>query len=175
MLELKNISKRFPDFCLKDLSFEVDQGDYFILLGESGAGKSMVLETIAGLVTAETNRTRVVSKVMVRTNCPMFVNPVMVTGIATEGVPGMALVTHAAVVTGASAANSADDQNKIRQTRKNEILFKSLWFNCIQRIHIKKGEYSRTPLYLLPIYLLTTSLMMPVTTLVLLLSLMAAV
>jgi len=28
----------------------VNDGDYFILLGESGAGKSMVLETIAGLV-----------------------------------------------------------------------------------------------------------------------------
>jgi molybdate transport system ATP-binding protein len=50
MLELKSISKRFADFCLEDVSFTVDQGDYFILLGESGAGKSMVLETIAGLV-----------------------------------------------------------------------------------------------------------------------------
>jgi molybdopterin-binding protein len=50
MLELRNISKQFPDFCLKDVSFSVEQGDYFILLGESGAGKSMVLETIAGLV-----------------------------------------------------------------------------------------------------------------------------
>ncbi len=53
MLELKNISKRFPDFCLKDVSFSVNQGDYFILLGESGAGKSMLLETIAGLVQSD--------------------------------------------------------------------------------------------------------------------------
>ncbi len=53
MLELKNISKRFPDFSLKDVSFSVEQGDYFILLGESGAGKSMLLETIAGLVQPE--------------------------------------------------------------------------------------------------------------------------
>jgi molybdate transport system ATP-binding protein len=50
MLELRNISKRFVDFWMKDVSFSVEQGDYFILLGESGAGKSMVLETIAGLV-----------------------------------------------------------------------------------------------------------------------------
>jgi molybdopterin-binding protein len=54
MLELRNISKRFPDFCLKDVSFSVEKGDYFILLGESGAGKSMVLETIAGLVHPDT-------------------------------------------------------------------------------------------------------------------------
>ena len=53
MLELKNISKRFPDFCLKEVSFTVEQGDYFILLGESGAGKSILLETIAGLVHTE--------------------------------------------------------------------------------------------------------------------------
>ncbi len=49
-LELRNISKRFVDFSLKNVSFSVEQGEYFILLGESGSGKSMVLETIAGLV-----------------------------------------------------------------------------------------------------------------------------
>jgi len=53
MIELRNISKRFSDFCLKNISFSVGQGDYFILLGESGAGKSMLLETIAGLVHPE--------------------------------------------------------------------------------------------------------------------------
>jgi molybdopterin-binding protein len=50
MLEINNISKRFDDFCLTDVSFSIGKGDYFILLGESGAGKSMILETIAGLV-----------------------------------------------------------------------------------------------------------------------------
>lgn len=50
MLELRNISKRLPEFSLEDISFIIEQEDYFILLGESGAGKSMLLETIAGLV-----------------------------------------------------------------------------------------------------------------------------
>jgi len=50
MLEIKNISKRFSDFGLKEVSFQVRRGDYFILLGESGAGKSVILETISGLV-----------------------------------------------------------------------------------------------------------------------------
>ena len=53
MLEVRNISKRFSDFSLKDISFTVEQGDYYILLGESGAGKSMLLETIAGLLFPE--------------------------------------------------------------------------------------------------------------------------
>ena len=50
MLTVRGITKQFGDFSLKNVSFTVNQGDYFILLGESGAGKSMVLETIAGLV-----------------------------------------------------------------------------------------------------------------------------
>lgn len=50
MLKLTHISKKFPDFNLSDISFTVEKGDYYILLGESGAGKSMLLETIAGLV-----------------------------------------------------------------------------------------------------------------------------
>jgi molybdate/tungstate transport system ATP-binding protein len=50
MLELLNISKTFASFSLKNVSFKVDKGDFFILLGVSGAGKSLVLETIAGLI-----------------------------------------------------------------------------------------------------------------------------
>lgn len=50
MLELKNISNQIGDFTLKDVNLEVEMGDYYILLGVSGAGKSMILETIAGLV-----------------------------------------------------------------------------------------------------------------------------
>jgi len=49
MLELRNISCSFPEFSLDDISFSVCDGEYFILLGESGAGKSLLLETIAGL------------------------------------------------------------------------------------------------------------------------------
>ena len=53
MLIINNISKKFPDFALNGISFEVARGDYFVLLGESGAGKSMVLETIAGLLASD--------------------------------------------------------------------------------------------------------------------------
>jgi molybdopterin-binding protein len=53
MLEVKNITYNAGEFSLKSVSFTVYQGDYFILLGESGAGKSMLLETIAGLVHPE--------------------------------------------------------------------------------------------------------------------------
>jgi len=49
MLELKNISLSNPGFSLKNISFKVNKGEYFVLLGMSGAGKSMLLEMIAGL------------------------------------------------------------------------------------------------------------------------------
>ncbi len=49
MLELQNLSCSFPGFSLSDISFTVAGGEYFILLGESGAGKSLLLEAIAGL------------------------------------------------------------------------------------------------------------------------------
>jgi molybdate/tungstate transport system ATP-binding protein len=49
MLELRNISCTFPGFSLSEISFSVADGEYFILLGESGAGKSLLLEAIAGL------------------------------------------------------------------------------------------------------------------------------
>jgi len=50
MLEVKNINVQVGNFSLKSVDFSVNNGDYFILLGVSGAGKSMILETIAGLV-----------------------------------------------------------------------------------------------------------------------------
>jgi len=49
MLKIDNLSLSLPGFHLKNISFEVADGEYFILLGESGAGKSLLLEAIAGL------------------------------------------------------------------------------------------------------------------------------
>ena len=49
-LELKHISKKLGVFALNDISLELCDGEYFVLLGHSGAGKSLILETIAGLV-----------------------------------------------------------------------------------------------------------------------------
>lgn len=49
MLELRDITCSFPGFRLSEISFSVADGEYFILLGESGAGKSLLLEAIAGL------------------------------------------------------------------------------------------------------------------------------
>ncbi len=50
MLEIRNIEVKLGDFQLKDFSLTVEKGDYFSILGLSGAGKTVLLEVIAGLV-----------------------------------------------------------------------------------------------------------------------------
>lgn len=47
---LKNIGKKLKGFELKDLSFNIGEGEYFVLLGPSGSGKTKTIEMIAGLV-----------------------------------------------------------------------------------------------------------------------------
>lgn len=53
MLELTDISKKLGNFQINNISFTVEKGEYFVLLGESGAGKSVLLEIIAGLEKAD--------------------------------------------------------------------------------------------------------------------------
>ena len=50
MLKVKNISIKLGEFCLKNISFDVQKGEYFVVLGESGIGKSVLLEIFAGLL-----------------------------------------------------------------------------------------------------------------------------
>jgi ABC-type sugar transport system ATPase subunit len=53
MLELVNICKKAGSFSLQHVSFTVEKGDYFMLAGESGSGKTMILELICGLLEAD--------------------------------------------------------------------------------------------------------------------------
>ncbi len=49
ILEIKNLTVNVGDFLLKDINLKVNEDDYIIILGNSGAGKSILLETIAGM------------------------------------------------------------------------------------------------------------------------------
>ena len=49
MLKLTNIYRRLGDFALTDINLEVSDGQYYVLLGRSGSGKTQLLELIAGL------------------------------------------------------------------------------------------------------------------------------
>lgn len=49
-LQLKNVSKTFKDFTINAINLEINKGEYFVILGPSGAGKTLILEMIAGLL-----------------------------------------------------------------------------------------------------------------------------
>lgn len=50
MLKLVGISIKLGEFQLKDINLELSKGDYYVLLGKSGVGKTVLLEIIAGLI-----------------------------------------------------------------------------------------------------------------------------
>ncbi len=53
-LELKHISKTFGGVkALQDVSFTIDQGEAYCLLGENGSGKSTLIKIISGVYTAD--------------------------------------------------------------------------------------------------------------------------
>ena len=49
MIELEQVSISLGKFNLRDVNLRISKGEYHILLGPSGAGKTVLLETIAGL------------------------------------------------------------------------------------------------------------------------------
>ncbi len=50
MLRVEQLSVNMGEFSLQSIDLQVGRGDYFVVLGVSGAGKSLLLETIAGIV-----------------------------------------------------------------------------------------------------------------------------
>jgi len=49
MIAFDRVSLALGDFALHEISFTVDKGEYFFIIGPSGAGKTIILEAIAGL------------------------------------------------------------------------------------------------------------------------------
>lgn len=50
-LEIKGVSKTFPDktSALEDISFSIEQGEFCVIAGSNGSGKSVLMSLIAGL------------------------------------------------------------------------------------------------------------------------------
>ncbi|MFZ0473721.1 MAG: ABC transporter ATP-binding protein [Bacteroidales bacterium] len=53
MLRTERLNKQLGTFSLREISLEVSPGDYYVLLGRSGAGKTQLLELICGLTTPD--------------------------------------------------------------------------------------------------------------------------
>ena len=56
MLRLEDICLRLGAFQLRRVSLEVGQGEYAVLLGPTGTGKTVLIETIAGIHMPDSGR-----------------------------------------------------------------------------------------------------------------------
>lgn len=57
-LQIEGLEVHAGAFCLADLNLEIAAGEYLVLLGPTGAGKTMLLETLAGLRSPDAGRAR---------------------------------------------------------------------------------------------------------------------
>jgi molybdate/tungstate transport system ATP-binding protein len=49
MIKIENLSKDWKQFKINNISLEINENEYFVFLGPSGAGKTILLELIAGM------------------------------------------------------------------------------------------------------------------------------
>lgn len=49
-IEVRNLTKQYPEFALKDVSFQIPEGSIVGFIGENGAGKSTTIKAILDLI-----------------------------------------------------------------------------------------------------------------------------
>jgi len=49
MIQIKNLSMRLGDFALREINLEVQEKEYFLILGPTGSGKTTLLKCVAGI------------------------------------------------------------------------------------------------------------------------------
>jgi len=68
MIRIKNLNVKLSGFSLHDIDLKVEKGEFFTLLGPTGAGKTVVLESVIGLIPIEKGRIYINNKEV--TNLP---------------------------------------------------------------------------------------------------------
>ncbi len=56
MIEIRGLNVRLGNFALQDIDLSIGRGDYSILVGPSASGKTVLLETIAGLLRVDSGQ-----------------------------------------------------------------------------------------------------------------------
>jgi len=56
MIHIHNLHLSLPGFALKDISLDIAEGDFFALIGPTGAGKSLILEAMLGMLPMDSGR-----------------------------------------------------------------------------------------------------------------------
>ncbi len=50
MIHIRDLNVKLPGFALSDIRLEIETGEFFTLLGPTGSGKTLVLESLIGLI-----------------------------------------------------------------------------------------------------------------------------
>jgi len=56
MIRLESLHIRLPDFSLDNVNLDIPDGEFFVLMGPTGSGKTLLLEAIAGLMKTSSGR-----------------------------------------------------------------------------------------------------------------------
>lgn len=56
MIKIENLSKDWKEFKLREINLKIKKNEYFVILGPSGAGKTLLLELIAGIWNPDSGR-----------------------------------------------------------------------------------------------------------------------
>lgn len=59
MIEVQDLNIKVQGFAVSDFNFTVETGEFFILLGPTGSGKTLLVEAIAGLVPVSSGNIRI--------------------------------------------------------------------------------------------------------------------
>lgn len=54
MIKFNNVSFKYPNFCMKDLNFEIKKGEVVAITGNNANGKTTIIKLISGAIKAKT-------------------------------------------------------------------------------------------------------------------------
>jgi len=66
MIEIESLSRKWKNFALEEMNLKVESGEYFVILGPTGAGKTLFLELIAGFHSPDSGKIRIDGKEVTR-------------------------------------------------------------------------------------------------------------
>lgn len=61
-LDIRNLNKKYPNFQIKDVSFQLEQGYIMGFIGVNGAGKTTTIKSILNMVQADSGEISILGK-----------------------------------------------------------------------------------------------------------------